>query len=53
MKYVNLFLFKEIVEILGDGTGATATAPKLRAQFSSATCIKANTDLWYVVGDIA
>jgi hypothetical protein len=34
-------------------TGATATAPKLRAQFSSATCIKASTDLWYVVGDIA
>jgi hypothetical protein len=34
-------------------TGATATAPILRAQFSSATCIKANTDLWYVVGDIA
>lgn len=33
-------------------TGATATAPKLRAQYSSATCIKANTDLWYVVGDI-
>jgi hypothetical protein len=34
-------------------TGATATAPKLRAQFSSATLIKASTDLWYVVGDIA
>lgn len=34
-------------------TGATATTPKLRAQFSSATCIKAATDLWYVVGDIA
>jgi hypothetical protein len=34
-------------------TGATAAAPKLRAQFSSATCIKASTDLWYVVGDIA
>jgi hypothetical protein len=34
-------------------TGATATAPKLRAQFSSATCIKAGIDLWYVVGDIA
>ena len=33
-------------------TGATATAPKLRAQYSSATCIKAATDLWYVVGDI-
>lgn len=34
-------------------TGATATAPKLRAQYSSATCIKAGTDLWYVVGDIS
>ena len=34
-------------------TGATATAPKLRSQYSSATCIKANTDLWYVIGDIA
>lgn len=34
-------------------TGATAAAPKLRARYSSATCIKAATDLWYVVGDIA
>jgi hypothetical protein len=34
-------------------TGATATAPKLRAQYSSATLIKASTDLWYVMGDIA
>jgi hypothetical protein len=34
-------------------TGATATAPKLRAQYSSATLIKASTDLWYVVGDVA
>ena len=34
-------------------TGATSTAPKLRAQYSSATLIKANTDLWYVVGDIS
>lgn len=34
-------------------TGATSTAPKLRAQYSSATCIKANTDLWYVIGDLA
>jgi len=34
-------------------TGATSAAPKLRAQYSSATIIKANTDLWYVVGDIA
>ena len=34
-------------------TGATATAPKLRAQYSAATCIKVATDTWYVVGDIA
>jgi hypothetical protein len=34
-------------------TGATAAAPKLRAQYSSATCIKVATDTWYVVGDIA
>ena len=33
-------------------TGATATAPKLRAQFSAASCIKVATDTWYVVGDI-
>jgi hypothetical protein len=34
-------------------TGATSTAPKLRAINSSATCIKTNTDTWYVVGDLA
>ena len=34
-------------------TGATATAPKLRAQYSAATLIKASTDLWYVAGDIS
>ena len=34
-------------------TGATATAPTLRAQFSAASCIKVATDTWYVVGDIA
>jgi hypothetical protein len=34
-------------------TGASSTAPKLRAINSSATCIKTNTDTWYVVGDIA
>lgn len=34
-------------------TGATAAAPKLRVQYSMATCIKAATDTWYVVGDIA
>ena len=34
-------------------TGATATAPELRAQYSAASCIKVATDTWYVVGDIA
>jgi hypothetical protein len=34
-------------------TGATATAPQLRAQYSSATCIHEGSDVWYVVGDIA
>ncbi len=34
-------------------TGATATAPKLRAQFSAASCVKVATDTWYVVGDIS
>lgn len=33
--------------------GATSTAPKLRAQFSAASCIKVATDTWYVVGDLA
>jgi hypothetical protein len=32
--------------------GGTATAPKLRKQFSAASCIKVATDTWYVVGDI-
>jgi hypothetical protein len=36
-----------------NSTGATATAPKLRARYSMATCIKAATDTWYVVGDIS
>lgn len=34
-------------------TGASAAAPKLRVQYSSATLIKRSTDLWYVVGDIS
>jgi hypothetical protein len=36
-----------------NSTGATTTAPKLRAQNSSATCIKTDTNTWYVVGDIS
>lgn len=35
-----------------NSTGATATAPKLRVQNSSATLIKSDTNTWYVVGDI-
>ena len=34
-------------------TAATAAAPKIRARYGMATAIKAGTDLWYVVGDIA
>ena len=34
-------------------TGASSIAPKLRAQFSAASCIKVATDTWYVVGDIS
>jgi hypothetical protein len=34
-------------------TGTVPAAPTLRAQYSSATLIKASTDLWYVAGDIA
>jgi hypothetical protein len=33
-------------------TAATAAAPKIRARYGMATCIKAATDTWYVVGDI-
>lgn len=36
-----------------NSTGATATTPKTRAQYSSATCIKTATDTWLVVGDIS
>jgi len=34
-------------------TAATAAQPKIRARYGSATCIKASTDLWYVIGDLA
>lgn len=34
-------------------TGATSTAPKLRAQNSSCTLIKTNTENWYILGDIS
>ena len=34
-------------------TGATSTAPVLRARYSAASCIKVGTDTWLVVGDIS
>lgn len=34
-------------------TGATAAAPKTRTRYSALTLVKAATDLWYVMGDIA
>ncbi len=34
-------------------TGATSTAPTLRVQYSTATCIYEGSDIWYVVGDIS
>lgn len=34
-------------------TGGTAASPKLRVQYSSATCIKVATETWYVIGDIS
>ena len=34
-------------------TGATATAPKLRAQYSTATAVQTATNTWLVMGDIS
>ena len=34
-------------------TGSTASAPKLRVQYSTATAIQTATDTWLVVGDIS
>jgi len=34
-------------------TAASAAAPKIRARYGMATAIKAGTDIWYIVGDIA
>ena len=34
-------------------TGATAATPKTRTRYSALTLVKAATDLWYVMGDIA
>ena len=34
-------------------TGATSTAPKLRAQYSAATAWYEGSDVWYIVGDLS
>jgi hypothetical protein len=34
-------------------TGSTASAPKLRAQYSTATAVQTSTDNWLVMGDIS
>lgn len=34
-------------------TGATASAPKLRAQYSTATAVQTSTDNWLIMGDIS
>ena len=36
-----------------NSTGATATAPKLRARYSAATVVAESATVFYVVGDIA
>lgn len=36
-----------------NSTGATATAPKLRARYSAATIVAESATVFYVVGDIA
>jgi len=33
-------------------TGATAAAPKIKAQYGAISCIKTATDTWYVIGNI-
>jgi len=34
-------------------TGATASAPKTRVQYSAASCIQTSANNWLVVGDLA
>ena len=34
-------------------TGATATGPYLRAQYSAATALYEGTNVWYIMGDIS
>lgn len=50
---VGLTSFAQGVGVTINSTGATPTAPTLRAQYSSATAIKTGTDTWVIVGDIS
>ncbi len=34
-------------------TGATASAPKARAQYSTLTAVQTSTDNWLIMGDIS
>jgi hypothetical protein len=49
---------KTTIEAVSSGTttisstGATASAPELRAQFSAASCVKVATDSWIILGDV-
>jgi hypothetical protein len=36
-----------------NSTGATTASPTLRAQYSTGTCIKTDTNTWLVIGDIS
>jgi len=45
--------FVEDTNVLINSTGADPDVPVIRAQHSSATCIKTATNTWHVVGDIA
>ena len=45
--------FAEGAGVTISSTGATATAPELRAQYSSATAICVAQDDWLIAGDIA
>jgi Ca2+-binding RTX toxin-like protein len=48
-----LVTFSQASVVTINSTGATATAPKLRVRYSSATAVYEGSNIWYVVGDIA
>jgi hypothetical protein len=50
---------KTTIEAVSSGTttisstGAVASQPALRAQFSAASCVKVATDTWLILGDLS